>query len=213
LQPTSGASGALVAVLVDAQRARREGTLTLSRRRVTGEILASVDVHVTGPAGNALRVPVPERIWRTDRPEAELVVADLTGSVGRQGNRAIWWFLEDAELDLPTAELTADVRPRPGGYDVEIRAHSIVRELCLFADRLDPAAQVDQQLLTLLPGERAVLRVDLPHASDRDVRTDRAALTSPPILRATNDARVHRARLHSDPSHRLVGADRKGTLS
>ena len=108
--------------------------------------------------------------------------------------------------------MTTAVLAHDGGYDVQVHAQSLVRELCLFADRLDPAAEVDAQLVTLLPGESTVLRVDLPEGTIRSLPADLVALTTPPVLRAVNDVHVQRARPSSDSSRRLVGANRKGNL-
>jgi beta-mannosidase len=109
--------------------------------------------------------------------------------------------------------MSTQVVARSGGYDVVVRAQTLVRELCLLADRVAPDAEVDEQLVTLLPGETAVLRVDLPHLDRGADGPDRLALVSRPVLRAVNDAQIHRARASSDLSRRLVGADRKGTLA
>ena len=48
------------------------------------------------------------------------------------------------------------------------------------ADRLHPDATVDQQLVTLLAGESAVLRIDSPRPLSLD------DLTSPPVFQCTN---------------------------
>ena len=64
-------------------------------------------------------------------------------------------------------------------------ARTFVRDLTLFADRLDPTATVDQQLVTLLPGETVTLRVTgtaLPAPDDPAWRTA-------PALRTANDLR------------------------
>jgi beta-mannosidase len=45
----------------------------------------------------------------------------------------------------------------PGG--VEVTAGTVVRDLLLQADRLDPAARADHGLVTLLPGERVTIGV------------------------------------------------------
>jgi beta-mannosidase len=75
------------------------------------------------------------------------------------------------------------VRPTAGGALVEVTARTFVRDLTLFADRLDPAATVDEQLVTLLPGETVTLRVTgtaLPDAED-------PAWRGAPALRTAND--------------------------
>ncbi len=45
------------------------------------------------------------------------------------------------------------------GIDVDVTARTLVRDLCCFAERLDPDAAVDDQLVTLLAGESHRFRV------------------------------------------------------
>jgi beta-mannosidase len=212
VQPLGGLTAVVVA---DPERAWR-GSLSLRRLSVSGEVLAGTDVPVDCAPGQAVRVSLPAAVGSPDGPDRELVVAEL------DGQRAVWWFAEDVELDLPVAQMSTRVLARPGGYDVEVHAQSLVRELCLFADRVEPGAEVGEQLVTLLPGETAVLRVELPHHDLRDAGHDSVALTSRPVLRAVNDAQILRARASSPLvpayagshlTHHLVGADRKGNLA
>jgi beta-mannosidase len=72
-----------------------------------------------------------------------------------------------------------------GGYRVEVTAHAFVRDLTLFPDRLDPAATVDDALVTLLPGESAAFVIGVPGPLDT------AALAVPPVLRSANDLGPH----------------------
>lgn len=59
---------------------------------------------------------------------------------------------------------------------VSVTARTLLRELSLFPDRLAPRAEVDSQLITLLPGETHVFRVlGVPEA-------EAARLCSPPVL-------------------------------
>jgi beta-mannosidase len=61
----------------------------------------------------------------------------------------------------------------------------VLRDVCLLPDCLDPAAGVDDMLVTLLPGETARFVVSSPRPLDP------AALTCPPVLRTVNDI-IHR---------------------
>ncbi|MFB9662059.1 glycoside hydrolase family 2 protein [Glycomyces mayteni] len=99
--------------------------------------------------------------------------------------RATWFTKEDKDMDWPTADFTAETAPVPGGVQVTITAETVLRDLCIFADRLDPAALVDKALVTLIPGEQTVFTVtsDIIAASP----TLTAALTTKPVLRAIND--------------------------
>jgi beta-mannosidase len=94
--------------------------------------------------------------------------------------RAVHFFAEDRDIDYPAAALRATVEPVPGGQRVTVTAETILRDLTLFPDRLDPAATVDEALVTLLPGETCSFHVtgDFP---------DPSALTRRPVLRCVND--------------------------
>ncbi|GAB3879698.1 hypothetical protein GCM10027612_05930 [Microbispora bryophytorum subsp. camponoti] len=85
-------------------------------------------------------------------------------------------------MDYPPAEMDTVVEEVEGGLRVRVTARTIVRELALFPDRLDPRATVDDQLVTLLPGETAVF-----HVTGGEV--DPGALVRHPVLRCVNESR------------------------
>jgi beta-mannosidase len=45
------------------------------------------------------------------------------------------------------------------GVDVTINAQNLLREMCVFVDRIDEFAEVSDQIVTLLEGETATLRI------------------------------------------------------
>jgi beta-mannosidase len=47
-----------------------------------------------------------------------------------------------------------------GGYAVQVVARSYVRDVFLQVDRVDPDATVRDGMVTMLAGERAVIRID-----------------------------------------------------
>jgi beta-mannosidase len=61
-----------------------------------------------------------------------------------------------------------------------VKAASLLRDVCVFADRLDPDAHVSEQLVTLFPGDAFtfVIKSKLPLTRDQ--------LTSPPVFRSVN---------------------------
>ncbi|KQW12514.1 glycoside hydrolase family 2 protein [Streptomyces sp. Root369] len=71
------------------------------------------------------------------------------------GLRALYFPSPDREIPYPRPEF--DVAVAPGA--VTVTAHTLVRDLLLQADRLDPAARADRGLVTLLPGERVTIGV------------------------------------------------------
>jgi beta-mannosidase len=91
------------------------------------------------------------------------------GSVPRDGEflvtgredfpRATWFTKEDKDMDWPKARFSTEVAVVDGGVTVRVTAESVLRDLCLFADRLDPDAVVDKALVTLVPGEEVTFTV------------------------------------------------------
>ncbi|WFE27227.1 glycoside hydrolase family 2 protein [Solwaraspora sp. WMMD791] len=150
-------------------------TVDVTRLTLAGEPLAKVGHELTVPAHAAVTVPLDTGLAASGDPRRELLLA----AAGDQ--RAWWFFAEDREVDYPAAGYDATVEPTDGGLRVTVTARTILRDLTLYADRLDPAAEVDQAMVTLLPGESArfVVRTG--------VDLDPTALTRRPVLRCVND--------------------------
>jgi beta-mannosidase len=140
-----------------------------------GKPLARFAVEVEVAAGGAHRVPLPMDVRSPADPAAELLVAD------HDGRRSTWYFAEDVRLAYPNPQYTATVVETDEGLRVEIAAATLLRDLTIFPDRLDPTATVGDALVTLLPGERATFDVRCVRPIDRD------AAGTPPVLRCAND--------------------------
>ncbi|PZG03881.1 glycoside hydrolase family 2 protein [Nonomuraea aridisoli] len=151
------------------------GELALVRHGLTGEPLAKevVSVHVAPRA--VTRVALPRAVAAPGDPAGELLVARLGET------RVVACYAEDPAVAFPPAAWEASAERVDGGYRVTVTAVTVLRELTLFPDRLDPDAEVDDQLVTLLPGESAVFHV----TTARDL--DPAALTAFPVLRCVNE--------------------------
>ncbi|MEV0994915.1 glycoside hydrolase family 2 TIM barrel-domain containing protein [Nonomuraea sp. NPDC050202] len=179
------------------------GELRLERRGLDGRPLAKEVVAVHAAPRSVLRVALPPSVAEPDDPARELLTARLDGagsgtgsgtgagagggvvggvSAGAGGGVSIVrGYAEDPAVAYPPAAYDAHVERSPGGYRVTITASSVLRELALFPDRLDPAASVDDQLVTLLPGQSAVFEV----TTGREL--DPGALTRFPVLRCLNE--------------------------
>ena len=70
-----------------------------------------------------------------------------------------------------------------------VTAHNLVRDLCLFADRVDPDAVVDDQLVTLLPGETHRFEVHTAGCPDAAEWAERLTADES-VLRAVGDRRT-----------------------
>ncbi|MER7165501.1 glycoside hydrolase family 2 TIM barrel-domain containing protein [Micromonospora sp. NPDC000207] len=173
VQPRDGAP-AVVAVN-DTGRPWR-GTSTVTRVTLDGEIRAKTTTEVDVPAYSVVTVPLPAELTRPDRATAELLVAEA----GEGVDRALWFFAEDRDVTWPTADFDSTVERVDGGVRVRVTARTVLRDLTLYPDRLHPDAEVDDALVTLLPGETATFTVHAP------VPLDGAALTTRPTLDTVN---------------------------
>ncbi|GAA3030642.1 glycosyl hydrolase 2 galactose-binding domain-containing protein [Streptosporangium longisporum] len=151
------------------------GELELLRLGLDGEPLAKETSVVEVAPRSVTTVPLPGAVAVPGDPASELLVARLGD------RRAVSFFAEDTRVAFPAAAHRTEVTPVRGGLDVTVTAVTLLRELALFPDRLDPAASVDDMLVTLLPGESVTFHI----ATGRDL--DPAALVTRPVLRCVND--------------------------
>lgn len=87
--------------------------------------------------------------------------------------------------------MTARAERVEDGVEITASATSTVRDLCVLADKVDPGAVADRQLVTLLAGESARIRV----RTTADV--DPEAWLAQDVLLSANDL-VARARARGD---------------
>ena len=141
----------------------------------TPRIMASTAVAATIAPRSLAELEVPEDILLPDGSTQEYV------SVSADDLSAFWYAAEDPLLHLAHPVEAMEVFVLDGGRTVKVTAHSLVKDLALFPDRLDPKARVDSGLVTLPAGRthnfRVVTDIDLPAA----------ALRSSPVLRCAND--------------------------
>ncbi|MEE1756432.1 glycoside hydrolase family 2 protein [Streptomyces sp. SP18CS02] len=121
------------------------------------EFLAADAVAGAGPDADV----DPAASARADRAATDHVSADHV-SADPGDLRAVYFPVPDKDFAYPRPEYDVIVEAVPGRsdrVDVVVSAHTLLRDLLLQADRLDPRASVDQGLRTLLPGEQARFRV------------------------------------------------------
>lgn len=165
----------LAVVLVNDTDEPWRATVSVERRRFDGEILAQEQLHIDAAPRTAGRGVIPPHLAVAQSTSDELVSA----TVGDQ--RGLWFFAEYRDSSLTRAEYDVTAARTDGGWIIDIFAHTVVRDLTMLVDKLDPDARVDTSMLTLLPGERARLRVT--GAADADPESFGAAR----ILRSAND--------------------------
>jgi beta-mannosidase len=140
--------GGLALIAVNDSPTQWTVEVPVTRLTLTGEPRAKTSVELTVPPRQATTVPLAADVSTPDDPTRELLLAEANGQ------RAWWFFAEDKDIAYPPARYDAAVEVEAdGSQQVTVTAHTILRDVVLYPDRLDPAGGVDDVLLTLLPGE------------------------------------------------------------
>jgi beta-mannosidase len=175
VQPGNGSG--LDLVLVNASGARVEDTVTVERVGFDGSVLASGSFDVGAAPADAARVALPVSLAVPEDPATEVLV--VSGPLGR----TVHDFAEVVDQRLTPAPLTVSATPTEDGARVTVTATSYARDVSVFPDRVDPAARVDDGLVSLLPGESVTFTVTGAPG------VDTVALGSPLVLRHAGDLR------------------------
>ena len=152
----------LVVAAVNQSAEDWRGTLRLRRMSVDGAPIAEAAPALDAGGRTVAVVEVPVELL-PDGP-GEFLVADADGV------RAWHFPAPDREIPYPRPEF--EVALAPDG--ITVTARTLVRDLLLQADRLDPGARADRGLVTLLPGEQVTIGVRGWKTPDPD--TARSAL-------------------------------------
>ena len=150
------------------------GEVTVRRVAFDGRVLAEHRQHASVAARSAATVAIPVDVSTPADAASEVLVVDFAGS------RAFWFFAEYRDSALDAARVTTSVRQIDGATEVSVTAENLVRDLTMLVDKIDPAAVVDDQMVTLLPGESVTFRITSQTPLDAE------ALVSPSVLRTAN---------------------------
>lgn len=166
---------ALALYAINDSDAKWLGQVTLRRLTFAGREVAAQELELAlAPRTTALLGVIAPSIAVPDDPTAELLVAATADA------RAYWFFERDKVLAYPPPAFDAALEREGETHRLTITAKTLLRDLCIYADRLEPNATVSDQLLTLLPGESATVVIN--SAKELDLET----LTSHPVLRCVN---------------------------
>lgn len=168
---TAGAAGGLDIVLVNASGASVAETVTVSRVTFDGTVLESSSFPLTAGPADADRVTLPAALAVPGDAGSEVLV--VTGA----GTRTVFDFAEVVDQVLARSPLSTSVTATDDGAVVTVTATSYARDVSLFPDRVDPAARVDDGLVSLLAGESVTFTVTGAPGIDPE------ALVDPLVLR------------------------------
>jgi beta-mannosidase len=182
IQPRSGQDGERPTLLMHNDSASPwHGEVVISRHRTVagGEPIGQQQVPFNLEPRSATTIVINDDLLSPLNRSQEYLVAQEASATA-----ADWYFVEDPQLELATPDdsMTVDVERTGSGYSVAVFASSLVKDVALFPDRLDPDARVDTGLVTLQAGDSHTFQVS-SNRSDLDM----AALTRKPVLRSVND--------------------------
>lgn len=147
------------------------GEVRVRRLNFSGYVQAEETVSFyLQPRTTATVAELSGAVCQTEHPERECLVAQ-TGD-----RKASWFFLPDKELDYPEPQFEGRLEQN----QLILSASTLVRDLALFVDRLGPDASIDDQLVTLLPGESHTFALSGVNGATL------ADLLRPPILNCAN---------------------------
>ena len=154
--------------------------LVVERRHVDGTVTAQWRTTTDAPAAAAAQIPIPIEVANPQDPDREFLV------VTADTQRATWFFAQDRDFDYPQPRYDVDVAVSASpssadGVTVKVTAHSLLRDVAILADRLSPDAEVDDMVVTMLPGEVREFRL----TGVSGIRSDDIAY---PVFRTANDA-------------------------
>ncbi|MEU3980522.1 glycoside hydrolase family 2 TIM barrel-domain containing protein [Streptomyces sp. NPDC026672] len=134
--------------------------VSVLRIGLDGRELARTRLQASCPAGELVTLRLDPAVASPTDPHAELLVVDADGV------RTTWAYRTDRALNAPPPVREVTTAFADGALDVTVTARTVVRDICVFPDRLAATLgvpphtlSVDTCVVTLLPGESHTFRV------------------------------------------------------
>ena len=151
------------------------GPVTVKRLRLDGTVLAEwTHWRLCADRLSAAELSIPSEVRTANDPSEEMLVATMHDST------AFHYLVEDVDLALPEPEFDLKLDGSDGHWRVTITARTLIKDLCLFVDRIHADATVSDMLVTLLPGQSHVFEVQ----SVAELTVE--ALSCAPVFRCAN---------------------------
>ena len=176
----------LEVVLVNDGLSAWTSDVVVRRLALNGAEVARESVQLTAAADGTARATLPAGL--TKPSTHEFLVADADEL------RSTWFFAPDAALEPYEPRFTARATAEAGAVRVTVEAETLVRDLCVFADRLAgvlgvdaSGLVVDDMMLTLVRGETAVFTVRRRDGQPLVAPADLSSATMVPVVRCIGD--------------------------
>lgn len=167
-------AGSLTASIINNSLLDLDSELEVKVLSYSGELIAEHRESITVARGENRKISLESRFPNADSPQDTVLVVKF----GTQ--RALHFFADYKHSKLQQAKFEASLSNTATGPVLTVTAKTLIRDLTLMVDKLDPAGGVDRGLITLLPGETAEFKV----TSKRELTI--SELTSEMVLRSAN---------------------------
>ncbi len=166
----------LAVVAVNERTLFWRGPVTVKRVRFDGTILAEwTHWRLCADRFSAAELLIPQDVATPGNPAEEVLIATM------HDRTALHWFNEDIDLTLPAPDYAMALNKLgKSRWELTVTANSLLKDLCIFADRLAPDANISDMLVTLLPGRSH--RFIIENIDEIDGR----AIAQAPVLRCAN---------------------------
>ena len=154
-------------------------TLTVTRHHVDGRQLDQLTVEFTLEPRANFKHPLPED-WSGSAGQFILAQTADADASSTAANRGWHFFGHDRDIPYPAPDFSTSLSRDGDTLRLTVTSPTLVRDLCLLADHLDPAATVTDAPLHLLPGESHTFTITGAPELTQD------QLTAPHILRCIN---------------------------
>jgi beta-mannosidase len=133
-----------------------ETSLRLRRMHMDGRTYSDHQIAIKAAANAAEWVgDLTQVLGAPTDSRREFIVAETE----RGGARAMWFFDHDRELALPSPRVEASVERRGNALHLTLHSHALLRDAVIAVDRVDPLAEIDDNLFSMLPGETRRFRI------------------------------------------------------
>jgi len=129
------------------------GLLQLSLMSFAGNKIAEHEQAISVSANSKQVVSIPQHLAKPDGETSNFLLASF------DGKRATWFFVDYRQSKLASAGFDLELADFAGGFQLKITAKTLIRDLLVMIDKLDPDASINKGLITLLPGEAAIFEI------------------------------------------------------
>ena len=157
-----------------------QDTITVQRYSFAGEVLYEQTYSIDVPTRQNYQLLLDDG-FHAYKKDAELIRAKASTD---DGTADAWWFFDiDKRLDYPVSEYQLDVTVAEEGYTLNVTAQTFLRDVVVYADKLEPIAEVSEQLITLLPQESFTFTVRAARVPTVDeLRANRVILCANDVI-------------------------------